>query len=369
MIKLAFCTDGIFPHSIGGMQRHSRLLIEKLAKYEIDITVFHPHKNETIFTDYENIKEIYVKGIDEKKNYLKENYTYSKLIYEYLIKMPIHVVYSQGLSVWFGLGKLPNKVIVNPHGLEPYQALSSKDKIIAVPFKKIFNSIFNKADKVVSLGGRLTDILKQNVKNKDKIVVLSNGVNLPDNFVLKSKDESPIQLLFVGRFASNKGIDLLLKVAEELNNEGYADKILYKLAGKGPLWEQLKQKYKLSNVEYLGFVSDEQLVELYSASHAFVLPTLFEGMPTVVHEAMTYSLPIIVSDVGATAEQVDEENGYLLPRNDKKALKEAIIDFVNKSHEVRNKMGEASLQRVKTKFLWNVVAKQHFDLFEKLMIK
>ena len=365
-MKLAFCTDGIFPNTIGGMQRHSRLLIEKLSVHNIDITVFHPH-NEKLFPKNKNIKEIEIQNIDKSKNYLIESYAYSKRIFKHLKNMPEHIIYSQGLSVWYGIKKLPNKIIVNPHGLEPYQALGTKDKLIAIPFKKVFNYVFKNANYVVSLGGKLTEILESQLKDKSKIVVLPNGVNLQKNYTPQTKALYPVKLLFVGRFASNKGIDLLLRVADELNNEGYSDKIELKLAGKGPLWEQMQKEYPLKNVEFLGFVSDEQLIDLYTQSHIFVLPTLFEGMPTVVHEAMTYSLPVIVSDVGATAEQVDSNNGYLLPRNNKKALKDAITDFVSKTEEERNKPGKASLKRVKEKFLWEIVAQKHYDLFQKTL--
>ena len=78
MIKLAFCTDGVFPHSVGGMQRHSKLLIEALVKFDIEILVFHPHR-EMIFSSYHNVKEIYIEGINIEKNYLKECYYYSKI--------------------------------------------------------------------------------------------------------------------------------------------------------------------------------------------------------------------------------------------------------------------------------------------------
>jgi len=363
-MKIAFCTDGIFPHAVGGMQRHSRLLIEELAKSpDVQITVFHPH-SEKIFKNFPNVEEIMIEDIDKSKNYLKENYKYSERIFQHLSAMPEHIVYSQGLSVLYNMAKLPNKIIVNPHGLEPYQTLGFKDKLIAIPFRFIFNNIFRKADFVVSLGGRLTDILKKIVSD-DKIVILPNGVNLPINFSPKKKSEHPVILLFVGRFASNKGIDLLLEVASDLNSEGYSDKISYKLAGKGPLWNEMQKKYPLSNVDFLGFVTDEQLSDLYADSHAFILPTLFEGMPTVVHEAMTHELPIFVSDVGATAEQVDSTNGYLLPRSDKQALKKAILDFVQKKQSERDFMGKKSLEKVKSKFLWEKVAEKHLTFFKK----
>ena len=50
-IKIAFCTDGIFPHSIGGIQRHSTLLLRELSNYQdLEIHVLHPHDFE-VFQD------------------------------------------------------------------------------------------------------------------------------------------------------------------------------------------------------------------------------------------------------------------------------------------------------------------------------
>ena len=61
-IQLLFITDGIFPHAIGGMQRHSRLLIEELSKNaELEIIVIHPHDSLKIFSDESSIKEIGLK--------------------------------------------------------------------------------------------------------------------------------------------------------------------------------------------------------------------------------------------------------------------------------------------------------------------
>ena len=135
-MRLAFCTDGIFPEAVGGMQRHSKLLLEELAQKEgISIDVFHPH-NKVIFPEHASIKEIFVKPTEEKRNYLKECYAYSKRIYSHLSSGNYDVIYSQGLSVWHKCEEFSDRLVVNPHGLEPFQAIGFKDKLIAIPFKK-----------------------------------------------------------------------------------------------------------------------------------------------------------------------------------------------------------------------------------------
>ena len=82
-IKIAFCTDGIFPHSIGGIQRHSTLLLRELSNYQnLEIHVLHPHDFE-VFQDV-NLIEHFIKPIQISRNYLLETYKYSQRISEEL---------------------------------------------------------------------------------------------------------------------------------------------------------------------------------------------------------------------------------------------------------------------------------------------
>ena len=345
------------------MQKHSRLLIEELAKYDLEIIVFHPHV-ETIFPEFENIKEIHLKEIDVDKNYLKETYNYSKQIFEYLIDKPEFIIYSQGLTVWYGISKLKNKIIINPHGLEPYQAIGLKNKFIAIFFKIAFNFLFKKSTKVISLGGKLTDILKQKV-NINKISIIPNGVKLSNNLIVRNTNNNVCKILFLGRFALNKGIDLLIQSAQELNNEGYSF-IQYYLAGDGPLFEELNEKNNSNNIFFLGKIEDNNLKDLYSMADIFVLPTLFEGMPTVVLEAMSYSLPIIVTDVGATSELVNENNGFLIKKNDVSSISMAIKEYLHLSSKEKQTLGINSYKKIESRFTWHKIALKHFDLFESL---
>ena len=364
-IKIAFCTDGIFPHKVGGMQRHSKLLVEALVKYkDLEITVFHPH-SQKVFDTYSNLKEVSVEEIDVNKNYLKECKAYSKRIYQQLINNNFDVIYSQGLSVWYKAKVFKDKLIVNPHGLEPYQAIGIKEKLVSIAFKKVFNSIFKEAKYVVSLGGKLTEILTKYTA-KHKIVLLPNATNLPIHLDDNRNNTQILQFLFVSRFAKNKGIHILMDVINQLNAKGYSKNFFFHLAGKGPLFKKYSTQYAYSNVKYWGFISDEDLKQLYQTVDVFVFPTLFEGMPTVVLEAMSYQLPVIVTDVGATAELVDESNGFLIERNQPKQLMDAILKFSNLSNSHKQKLGKVSYQKVKDNFTWQAVAQKHYNLFKQI---
>lgn len=367
-IKIIFCTDGVFPQLVGGMQRHSRLLIEELAKSpDLELIVVHPHA-EKIFDPAFHIREISIRGKDKDKNYLMESYRYSKRVYNVIQKFEDALIYSQGLSVWYKIEEIGHRLVLNPHGLEPFQGLTIKDNLIGIPFRRVFSHLFEHARYVVSLGGNLTKILQANISNPLKIVELANAVSRPmitEGDIVRP-DSKPLQALFVSRFAANKGIPVLMQAIRELNEAGYEDAIRFCLAGKGPLYEQYTSSNSFSNVDLPGFITDEQLENLYKTSHLFILPTLFEGMPTVVLEAMARGLPIVVSDVGATAELVDGSNGYLIEKNNVEELKQAIIHFIGLSAERRNELGKHSLRKIKERFTWDKVAEQHMKVFRKL---
>lgn len=369
-LKILFCTDGIFPHAVGGMQRHSRLLLEALAETgEVELKVIHPHPGEEIFPDYDCITEIPIDPLPAKKYYLFELKDYSKVVLDIARKYPDHVIYSQGLSVWAGMDELAGRTIVNPHGLEPYQVLSLKDKAKTWLFRRTFDHLFKRAEAVVSLGGRLSDILKERMGNRaDHIRVLPNATNAPDiapEQRQKTKSD-PLKFFFVGRFAFNKGINILLEAVKQLNAAGWEAKFEIELGGKGPLFEQMQAEYQLNNVKFLGFISDEELHNCYLRNHVFVLPTLFEGMPTVVLEAMSFGMPIIVTDVGATLELVGEENGRIIEKNDVQSLVNAMKGFIEMQSEDFASLSRASREKFEARFTWQKVAAAHVRLFEEI---
>ncbi|TAE47149.1 MAG: glycosyltransferase family 1 protein [Bacteroidetes bacterium] len=361
--QVVFCTDGIFPHAIGGMQRFARLLIESLATAgQIEIVVIHPHRDVRIFEAFPEVKELYVDPLPGKRNYLTELYVYSKQVFTLLKDYPKAWIYSQGLSVWYKAGTLRKRLIIHPHGLEPFQVLTRKEKLKTFPLRITLAWLFNKAGRVISLGGKLTGIIQSHILRKDtQVVVIPNATLIPAEFAKAPAGENTIRCLFVGRFAYNKGIDVLMAAITNLGEA--ASKFHFTLAGKGELYEAYRERYAAENIDFLGFVTDEQLSQLYKTQDLFVLPTRFEGMPTVVLEAMAHQMPVIVSDVGASAELVDAQNGYLIPPGSESALTEALLHFAGQTPEARQQLGTNSLRRVEESYTWPQVAAAHLKLF------
>ncbi|MFT3885250.1 MAG: glycosyltransferase family 4 protein [Flavobacteriales bacterium] len=366
-MRIALCTDGIFPQAMGGMQRHSRLLAEHLARTgEVELVVLHPHAP-GVFDPSLGIIEVPVAPIDTDKLYLRELWRYSGRVAAELDRIRPDVVLAQGFSVWKGGERSHDRLIVHPHGLEMFQGLTRKERLLGWPFRWALRRVLRQASACISLGGKLTDILREQVKGTAcRVVVLPNAVEVPAVPAPFPPVDGPLDLLFVGRFAFNKGIDVLVAVADRLVKEGRGGLVRFSLAGDGPLLADYQAKGLPANIRLLGRVDDARLQQLYIACHAFVLPTRFEGMPTVVLEAMAQARPIFVSDVGATAELVGPHNGYLLPPGDADALYNAIIAFAERSPEVHAKMGRYSYERAAERFSWPAVTQGFLDVFRTL---
>lgn len=368
-VSVIFVTDGIFPHTVGGIQRHSQLLIEALAQLPgISLVVIHPHRGMRVFAHLPNVVEENPDYEMGSGNYLRELYRYSKSVSAILARYPNHVIYAQGLVVGHHFRKWRKRLVINPHGLESFQGKEWKFRLKTSPFRIIQSWHFRRAAGVIALGGKLTTIVKRAAGlNQQAVHVIPNAIPEPVAPPVIRQDIQPIKCLFVGRFAYNKGIDVLLKAVSALNDKGRTDDFSFTLAGTGNLFEPMKAQFgHLPNVDLRGFVADEALPALYREHQLFVFPTLFEGMPTVVLEAMAAGLPVLVTDVGATRELVDETNGAIIETGSVESLVAALETFAALPVDTRMQMGLRSFAKIGERFTWKAVAEAHYTLFKQV---
>ena len=165
-----------------------------------------------------------------------------------------------------------------------------------------------------------------------------------------------VRLLYVGRLIPLKGVGVLLSALAGLSN------VTLTVAGDGPEAERLAGlagEYGMS-VRFHGNVAHEELPELYRAHDAFVLPSRNEGMSNTVLEAMASGLPVIVTDVGGTAELV-EGNGVVVPVDDEGALRGAVVALRDDLGK-RGEMGERS-REIALEYSWEKVAEEYLALY------
>lgn len=209
---------------------------------------------------------------------------------------------------------------------------------------KIISYVLNKCTRIIVLSEKI----KKDFENitgitAHKIKVIHNMVS-PQSYI-KRNNKKEIIILFMGHIYREKGIFDLAKLFRE-NYSHYKDK--FKLIIAGGLYEtnellRFINSNKLNDIiNYEGWASGEKKEHLYKKANIFILPSYNEALPMSILEAMSYSLPIISTKVGAIPEIVkDGINGLLFEAQDNIALKE-ILDLVEQNRDLLNIMGQNS---------------------------
>jgi len=159
--------------------------------------------------------------------------------------------------------------------------------------------------------------------------------------------EAP-RLVCVGRLCEQKGQRLLVEAAARLAAKGIALDIV--LAGDGELRAELEALVQIhglgKSVRITGWLSSPQVREEILAARALVLPSLAEGLPVVLMEAMALRRPVLTTYVAGIPELVRPgENGWLVPSGDVEALAAALQEVLARPAAELRAMGEAAHRR------------------------
>ena len=186
-----------------------------------------------------------------------------------------------------------------------------------------------------------------------KGVVLHLGVDLPRiDAIFGSSGERPVALC-PAHLIARKGHRFLLDAMKQLSVEGLHFDLL--LAGDGELRRELAEYCKhlgiADRVSFLGRIPHRELLDLYRLGRVtfVVLPSLHEGIPVALIEAMSYGLPVIGTRVGGTPELLRDEAGILVEAEDAAELSAAIRRILT-DKRLRQRLADAGRRRIEQRF-------------------
>jgi glycosyltransferase involved in cell wall biosynthesis len=195
-----------------------------------------------------------------------------------------------------------------------------------------------------------------------KIRVVHNGVRIAASNRAPCIRKYPV-VLMTGRLSKEKGHEYLLQAAALVPH------LTVELAGEGPERPSLEAKARELGIEdrvsFLGYRED--VADLLANCDVFVLPSLTEGLPVSVLEAMAASRPVIASEVGGNKEVVVHgETGLLVPPRDAAALADALRRTVC-DPAVARQFGVAGKARVEREFSDDVMVRQVSQIYDELL--
>jgi UDP-glucose:(heptosyl)LPS alpha-1,3-glucosyltransferase len=224
---------------------------------------------------------------------------------------------------------------------------------------------------VVSSKLEYEDAIEFGIK-KNKLYVIPMGIDVDEYVDIAVNSEDKINILFVGRIARVRRIEILLQAVAKLS-------IPYQLIlvggeektsslSKSGYLDELKNLCKTLNINdqvaFVGSVAQDELSNWYSKGDIFVYPSLYENFGQPILEAAAAGLPIISTPVGVARELItDDETGFLFNGNDQE-LADRITQLNDQN--LRIEMGKKLRQRARSLYGWKEIIKQYLDLYYSL---
>lgn len=382
-MRIALISPGITPYVMGGLQRHSFNLVKYLAKFGVEIDLYH-----TDFSSAERIDDL--EGIDGPErsritsiaipwpdgsrrpgHYLRKMDHFSSRVLERIRERPsVSFIYAKSLTAGRLIkarraGEVLSPIGVNFHGYEMFQPPPSwRAWAEGRMMRPVFATQARMADFVFSYGGKITEIIEQQLLiPQDRILEIPGGIDEGWIGQEPTPAHRPRRFLFVGRSERRKGIQELNQAILQLQ----IDNGEFEFRFVGPIPPQ--QRLALPFVSYAGAVSSSaELQKELRTADVLMCPSHSEGMPNSILEGMGAGLAILASDVGAVGLAVGSDNGILLPQVNAEAVRDALEALICLPEDKLQQLKAASLAKAK-KFSWERIAKLTLEKIESAIAR
>ena len=298
----------------------------------------------------------------------------------YLLSQRFDIIHSCGVVNLYVLLKERRPVVLQIFGLEPIRYNWTVKKLHKL---MIIYPLWKTLIEHVEVISTETEYLKRLIVHfgkisPDKVFVLPVGIDLAEiekiisNPIVSKRSlglhNADLVLINVNRLEPFKGVVYLIEALKILNETldvrlilvgtGSAEADVHNYIDKLGLKDKV---IHFKNIPY------NLLYQLFSIADISVTPTLGEGIPTVILEAMACGKPIVASRVPGIVEIVRHgKNGFLVEPANSKAIADAILEMYDKG--LLEKMGAKSRELVRA-YDWNIIAKKALEIYEKVINK
>ena len=237
------------------------------------------------------------------------------------------------------------------------QEFSSPEQILRevkfYHFKKfLIRMTYKMADMLITSSNEVKkEIIQEKYAHFSKTKVIAEGIELSKFSTLHSKEELKTKLklcqncvyfIYVGSLVGRKGVKYLIRAFNKINDDG----LRLLIVGEGREKIEL-EKIAAGNprIEFLGY--KENAIEYIKASDVFVLPSMYEGLPNVIIEAMAVGMAVIATNVYGIKDLIKNMvNGLLITAKDTDELKCAMETMLN-DYQMRKIFADKSLRNVR----------------------
>lgn len=241
--------------------------------------------------------------------------------------------------------------------------------------RRKFRAYSRLAHKVIAVSRELERTLVEKVDLQRPTEVIHNGLDgsqfgsVSDGAVRRQLgiDAKAFVVGTAVVLSEQKGVKYLLDAVKLVH--AHAPEIEFVIAGDGPSRRELEDKARTEalgpKVRFIGYRSD--IPAVIGAFDTYVLPSLWEGLPLALLEALAQGIPIVATSVGGNPEIVESgANGFLVPPADSRALAEQILR-VYRDDELRRRVQVVNRKKFASQFSLEAMIPKYVNLFREQM--
>lgn len=241
---------------------------------------------------------------------------------------------------------------------------------LPAPIRELDKIVLKKLKAAVVLSDSLKKMF-DHIVDEERIFAIDNGIDpefvaMTDNAPVRTCHENQFHILFLSNFLTLKGFSTLLRTAVLAQNREKCWHFTFigeKIENQDVDIDGFISDYQLNNVTVRSVVQGKDKHDAYQSADVFVLPSIYEGQPLCILEAMFESLPVVTTKVGGIPEIFATDETcveYVEPNNPEQLFH--VFDRLEKQPELRLSMGQHARQIAQSRFL----PQKHIDIMSKL---
>jgi len=357
-----------FPDVPGGVEKHCEQLYPRLARRGVNVTVFtrspYIHASRS---QWKGVKFIHLWCL-RSKHLEAFIHTLTGVFIARLYSPDILHFHAIGPSLLVPLAKaLGMKVVVTDHGPDYLRKKWGKGarKILIMGEKMAARF----ADSLIVISAGIKNLMEDKYGRRD-LELIPNGVSIPERHpsgetLARYGLTSGGYVLAASRFVPEKGLGDLIKAYQKLDDPGF--KLV--LAGGADHENQCSRTIAAaaaedSRIVLPGFLSGPPLAELFSNAGLFVLPSYYEGLPIALLEALSYGLPVLVSDICANKE-VTLPGRRFFPVGDIDRLTERLEKLFQEG--ITGEEQDAQRRLINQRYNWDRIAERTAAVYRQIV--
>lgn len=353
-------TRGI-PDILGGVETHCQELFPRIAQKGADITIIRRESYvQDSLTEYKGLKLVNIKT--PKRKSLEAIVHTTRAIWKAKkLRAEIVHIHAIGPALLAPFARLLGmKVVFTHHGPDYDRDKWGRFAKIGLKTGERMGCMF--ANQVIVISEVINDLLVRKY-NRRNCHLIYNGVPAPDrveetDYLKCLGIEQQNYIFAMGRFVPEKNFHHLIRAFAKLN----PGKCKLVLAGDADFEDnyskELKASAKENGVILTGFIKGKKLHELLTHARGFVLPSSHEGLPIALLEAMSYHLPVIVSNIPANLEVNLPYDCYFQTGNIEELSEKLQANIAKVFQPVDYPMEE---------YNWDVIAEQTWRIYQNML--